>query len=291
MIEPTSAPVLSASLFSTSVLCCCVSSILPSFFTYADDNAQFSLSQQVSEEELNLGSYRASEKLDGIRALWTGKHFLTRKGNKLSVPDWFTEKLPDRPLEGELWAGRGRFKDVQKVVLKESPEPDDWREIKFMLFDLPDSKLSQQDRYAELNRHINALQLKHVEVIEQFPVNSYDALIQLLQETEAKQGEGIMLKKFTGSEPGKTIKIKKYMDSEGTVIGYKPGKGKYQAMIGALIVKIEGGRVLSIGSGLSDEQRMNPPALGELVTFRYNGYTSTGLPRFARFVRVREAEY
>ncbi len=281
---------MSTTVLSTSVLCCCVSSILPSFFTYADGNTQFSLSQQIDEEALNLGHYWASEKLDGIRALWTGEHFLTRKGNRLSVPDWFTAKLPDRVLEGELWAGRGRFKEVQKVVMKENPAPSDWHDIKFMLFDLPGSKLSQQAKYRELQEHVDTLQLKHVKVIEQLPVSSYDTLIQLLQETEDKQGEGVMLKKFDGSDSGKIIKIKKYMDSEGTVIGYKPGKGKYQAMVGALIVKIEGGRVLSIGSGLSDVQRANPPALGELVTFRYNGYTSSGLPRFARFVRVREVE-
>ena len=74
------------------------------------------------------------------------------------------------------------------------------------------------------------------------------------------------------------------------VIGYKPGNGKYEGMVGALILRLGNGDILHVGSGLSDEQRGNPPALGESVTYRFNGYTSKGLPRFARFIRVRRSE-
>ncbi|HEX7047399.1 MAG TPA: DNA ligase, partial [Gammaproteobacteria bacterium] len=42
-----------------------------------------------------------------------------------------------------------------------------------------------------------------------------------------------------------------------------------------------------IGSGFTDAERAEPPAIGSLVTYRYNGLTSNGVPRFARFLRVR----
>ncbi|MDG3088060.1 hypothetical protein P7F88_19060 [Vibrio hannami] len=32
---------------------------------------------------------------------------------------------------------------------------------------------------------------------------------------------------------------------------------------------------------------MEPPSLGETITIEYGGYTSGGLPKFARFLRVR----
>ena len=32
----------------------------------------------------------------------------------------------------------------------------------------------------------------------------------------------------------------------------------------------------------------NPPAVGSWVSYRYNGTNPGGLPRFARFLRVRE---
>ena len=49
-----------------------------------------------------------SEKFDGIRCVWTGKHLVTRSGNIFNyVPQWFMDVLPPSiPLDGEIWAGR-----------------------------------------------------------------------------------------------------------------------------------------------------------------------------------------
>lgn len=85
------------------------------------------------------------------------------------------------------------------------------------------------------------------------------------------------------------LKLKTYQDTEAEVIGYRPGKGKYQGMVGALIVKTPQGKTFAIGSGLTDALRQTPPEIGSVVTYRYNGYTRHGLPRFARFLRVRSA--
>ena len=38
---------------------------------------------------------------------------------------------------------------------------------------------------------------------------------------------------------------------------------------------------------LLDADRAMPPAIGSTVTFRYDGLTAKGTPRFARFQRVR----
>ena len=35
-------------------------------------------------------------------------------------------------------------------------------------------------------------------------------------------------------------------------------------------------------------QRNDPPAVGSWVSYRYNGTNPGGLPRFARFLRVRD---
>ena len=52
-------------------------------------------------------------------------------------------------------------------------------------------------------------------------------------------------------------------------------------------MQLPDGRRFRLGSGLTDAQRANPPPIGSLVTYRYNGLTSKGLPRFARFQRLR----
>ncbi|PAF45037.1 DNA ligase [Helicobacter sp. 11S02596-1] len=41
-----------------------------------------------------------------------------------------------------------------------------------------------------------------------------------------------------------------------------------------------------IGSGLSEDFRANPPKIGTIITYKYNGTTKNGFPKFARFLRV-----
>ena len=36
-----------------------------------------------------------------------------------------------------------------------------------------------------------------------------------------------------------------------------------------------------------DRDRATPPAIGSTVSFRYDGLTAKGTPRFARYLRVR----
>ncbi len=74
---------------------------------------------------------------------------------------------------------------------------------------------------------------------------------------------------------------------EAKVIGYTAGKGKYAGKTGALRVEIEGGIRFLIGSGLSNQQRSDPPPLGSTITFKYQGFTANGIPRFASFLRIR----
>ena len=71
------------------------------------------------------------------------------------------------------------------------------------------------------------------------------------------------------------------------MVGYRPGQGKYAGLVGALLVEDARGRRFALGSGLSDADRRQPPRPGTVVTYRYNGLTAKGTPRFARYLRVR----
>ncbi|MCT7655750.1 hypothetical protein MBH78_16155 [Oceanimonas sp. NS1] len=48
------------------------------------------------------------------------------------------------------------------------------------------------------------------------------------------------------------------------------------------------GRRFKLGTGFSDDERSHPPLPGVVVTYRYRGRTTTGLPRFASFWRIRD---
>lgn len=56
-----------------------------------------------------LADYWVSEKYDGVRGYWDGYTLRTRGGETVAAPAWFTAGWPATPMDGELWAGRGRF--------------------------------------------------------------------------------------------------------------------------------------------------------------------------------------
>ena len=85
------------------------------------------------------------------------------------------------------------------------------------------------------------------------------------------------------------LKLKPVSDAEGIVTAHIPGKGKFAGMLGALQIKTEDGHSVKIGTGFSDEQRKNPPPVGSTITYSYRDITPSGKPRFAAFLRMRQA--
>jgi DNA ligase-1 len=81
------------------------------------------------------------------------------------------------------------------------------------------------------------------------------------------------------------LKLKPHLDAEAVVVGHRPGTGKYLRVVGALEVESPEGRRFFVGSGLDDAARREPPALGTTITYRYRDLTSSGLPRFATYLR------
>lgn len=246
------------------------------------------------DQSLNINEYYVSEKLDGIRAIWTGEQLVTRSGRVINAPDWFTHSLPSIMVEGELWAGRQQFSKVQNTVLDLMPDNEAWQEIHFNLFDAPGHLGTFDQRYEFLKRYCQSLAMRHIQCVEQFTVSSHKELDDYLERITADNAEGLMLKlKHEVYHPGRNhslIKVKIVQDMEGLVVGYKEGKGKYQGKMGALLIELRDGARFYVGSGFSDIERTNPPKIGTTITFKHNGWTVNGLPRFARFFRVREPE-
>ena len=84
------------------------------------------------------------------------------------------------------------------------------------------------------------------------------------------------------------LKLKLFSDAEAVVIGYRAGKGQFTGKMGAIKVRSDPGKVFFIGSGFSYKDRESPPAIGSTISFRYQGVTARGIPRFAVFIRVRD---
>ncbi|EGU29266.1 DNA ligase [Vibrio ichthyoenteri ATCC 700023] len=243
------------------------------------------------EQGIDIEQYWKSEKLDGIRAIWDGKTLRTRKGKVIVAPSWFTKPLPDFPLEGELWAGRGNFHIVQQTVLDRTPVDAGWQKIEFMLFDMPHAAGDYKKRYYNIVYLVAGLNASHVDYVEHTPIESEQELLHYLDAVNDTNGEGIMLRRtdsrYQAGRSSDLLKLKSYQDDEAVVVGYKVGKGKYKGRMGAVLVEWKPGVRFYIGSGFSDELRKSPPPLGSTITFRHNGYTSNDIPKFARYVRMR----
>jgi len=113
------------------------------------------LAKTFNPEKSNIAGWFLSEKLDGTRCFWDGglsrglptvevpwasvtdpktggrkakikptaTGLWSRYGNPIIAPDWFLDDLPPCFLDGELWAGRGRFQTCRSICAGDSPDP------------------------------------------------------------------------------------------------------------------------------------------------------------------------
>lgn len=243
------------------------------------------------EAGIDVSEYWISEKLDGVRGRWTGEVLLTRGGHRIHAPDWFVEGWPPIALDGELWIDRGRFEDISGIARTGIPFDDDWRQVRFMVFDLPDDDGPFQARVLRMRRLLDAAGIAWLQPVAQFRIADADALDARLDAVVAAGGEGLMLHhrdaRYGIGRSEHLLKYKPWDDAEARVVGHTEGRGKYEGMLGALIVERPDGLRFRLGSGFTDGQRADPPPLGSWVTYRYNGLTGNGVPRFARFLRIR----
>jgi hypothetical protein len=233
-----------------------------------------------------------SEKLDGVRALWTRGMLVSRNGNKFSAPAWFIEKLPkDVELDGELFCGRGKFQAA--VSIARSHESARWHELTFQVFDAPAVKGAFEERQKRIEALLGGGKCgKHIVVVEQTVCTSREHLMTQLKAIEALGGEGLMLRQpgsaYVGSRSSTLLKVKTFHDADAKVIAHEPGKGKYSGQCGALkCTMIDSGKEFRVGSGMSDADRINPPAVGSIIIYRYFELTLDGVPRFPVFVGLR----
>ena len=242
-----------------------------------------------------VADYFVSEKYDGVRGYWDGRRLLTRGGNAIAAPAWFTAGWPTTPMDGELWAGRGQFENAVSTVRQGVPEDAAWRALRFMVFDLPAQGGAFEARLAALQTTVAQLNQPWVQAVAQARGTTEAALQAQLRSTVADGGEGLMLHRasslYVAQRSDDLRKLKLQDDAEGRVVGHVPGKGKYAGQLGALLLELpalngKAAQRFKLGPGLSDALRRTPPPVGTWVTYRYRGLTGAGVPRFASFVRV-----
>jgi DNA polymerase/3'-5' exonuclease PolX len=264
-----------------------------------------------------------SEKFDGYRACYDHdkKHFFSRQNKPFNAPEWFIQAMPPRLIDGELWIGRDMFQEMG-TVRKKIPVDEEWFNITFQVYDMPDhpgpfvERLKELKRIVKLTKERWNLRRKDYEypynkmacpvVVAKQVVMKDDTHLESVYQTIIKEGgEGIMLKDpnspYEGKRSNYLLKYKPNFDAEAVIVGYKPGQGKYQGHLGGFICKplINHDTYMSVDdnddhgfsiSGMDDEVRktyQSTHPLGTIISYEHSGKTDKGKPRFPRYTRIR----
>ena len=240
-----------------------------------------------------LTDYWVSEKYDGIRGFWDGRQLLSRSGKGLNPPAWFVKGWPAQPFEGELWAGLGQFEQAASVIQQRQAPDSEWQAMRFMVFDANSPTQAFTERIVQYQSLVKQIGQPWVQAVTQSQVPSHAALKALLKKTVQAGGEGLVLHRgsslYQSGRNSDVLKVKPHEDAEAKVVGHELGQGKHAQRLGALTLETPQGLRFKLGTGFTDAQRENPPAVGQWVTYRYRGLTDQGVPRFASFVRIRPA--
>ena len=245
----------------------------------------------VYEDNIDVSNWLMSEKLDGVRGYWDGEKLLSKNGNNLNPPETFVKNFPDFPVEGEIWGGRGTFEKTVSIVMKDEAH-DGWLELKFAIFDLPAAGGGFEERLKIARRWFDENPSEYAFVIVHKHVSGKEHLEKELQRVEQLGGEGLILRKpgslYSTGRSSEILKVKSYYDMEAVVLEHIEGKGRNRGRMGSLLVELPDKTRFKIGSGFSDEDRINPPPIGSIITFKYYGHYKSGIPKFPSFLRIRE---
>ena len=244
------------------------------------------------QADVDVSRYWVSEKLDGVRAYWNGQQLVSRQGNIYPAPVWFTQGFPHQALDGELWLGREQFQQLVSIVKKKQPIDNEWKTVRYFVFDLPQSKSIFNQRLKTLQALVKHSNSPFLQLVEQFRLTDKAELFETLDQVVNAGGEGLMLHHadalYHSGRNADLLKVKLFYDAEAVVIAHYEGKGKFNGLLGALLVEMPNGVRFKIGSGFNLQQRQQPPKIGSVVTYKYYGMTRKGIPRFASFLRVRQ---
>ncbi|PWM76703.1 MAG: hypothetical protein DBY32_11300 [Phascolarctobacterium sp.] len=103
-------------------------------------------------------------------------------------------------------------------------------------------------------------ELHWCKIIPQYLVHTQEEVDDFAQKIWNAGGEGAIVRYADGLyAPGKRdwtmVKYKQGVSYDLEVVALQPGHGKYEGMLGALICRFKDGKTVTVGSGLTDEQR------------------------------------
>ena len=239
----------------------------------------------------SIGGWFLSEKLDGNRCFWDGgvsRNFPTsevpwantvkddrllelqiatglwsRSGKVIYAPNDWLDQLPQCPLDGELFMGRGCFQRLRRIIAEHSPG-EEWKKVKFMAFDSPPWSTFREPREIKIRSEYSFFvegqgfkfpdtsvpdtwTFEHAKIFvkkrcasskvaypipqERLPLRHEEALDYITERLDTivmLGGEGLMLRnpasRWVTQRSHNLLKVKPSNDAEGVITGFTSGK-------------------------------------------------------------------
>lgn len=258
----------------------------------------------------------ASEKLDGVFCLayvCNGKcHIYSRTGEVYTSLEHLKPELIDLSKASqcdviifEAYVDgvsqptiSGWCRDTKRQHLEVESYVHDM--LTFSEFKNCDTENGYADRYDYMQHCFKQLRpTKHIHLVDSWVVFSFAALMAWAESIWYRGGEGVVYRDFfagymAGKRNSTMVKIKKAVSFDLKVIAVKEGTGKYKGSTGYLICQDRKGKIVKVGSGLTDEQRRTwwspwgyDEIVGSIVQIDAMKVSSKGVLREPRFKGIR----
>lgn len=199
----------------------------------------------------------------------------------------------DVVLDGEVflrgpdgnWLTRKASNGVLNKIIKGTKTNVPENEVKFVFWDTVSldeflvgwSAVEYKDRFIDVVNIVENIDSEFVEFAESHIVNSPEEAIVVCDNYIKSGFEGIVLKNidapYSNTRSPNQVKMKAEETTDLLCVGTIPGEGKYQGMIGALMMEDASGQLkVNVGTGLSDADRNKSPDeyIGKIHEIKYN---------------------
>jgi hypothetical protein len=245
-------------------------------------------------------------KFDGTRCVaMPGKGLFSRNKKRYPHLDHIIAEVnrlpPNVVLDGELYSDTLTFQEIVGIVKRETlKKGDDEKQlqIKLHVYDIINTTMPYQDRYANLQMLFRRYRFKHLVLVDTENCESEAHMKELHARYVADGYEGVMLRNkdgiYSGTRSPSLQKYKCFFDDEYKVVGYKEGEGLEAGCV-LWICQTTDGKQFSCRPRGTREERMElfengEKYIGKMLTVRYQEETDTGLPRFPVGITFRDYE-
>ena len=264
--------------------------------------------------------FSLSEKLNGIRGTYYKGRIISRQGQEITGLDHIITAIQDAGYGYYVLDGELRRRNIDHIPDNENfrigtgiiNSDGDKSCIDFTIFDMltiPEWENSSPNTYRFRRERLKGLESKLAAMPEHTPIKVVPLLYEgtdtkmidvMLDKMVAEDKEGCMLNRDTPYQKKRNkgiLKVKRFYTCDLQVLRLEEGQGRLAGTLGAFVVDYKGNE-LSVGSGMTDEQReqfwaSRDNLIGRIIEVKYKEVSKdkkTGKEslQFPIFVGLRE---